>query len=138
MAYCTKQQMIDRFKEAELIQLTDIDSVGVINDSVLDQAIDDAMHEINSYLSKYTLPLSVVPAVLVRKSCDITRYFLYDDAATDEVSKRYDSAIKFLLNVSKGLISLGADAAGDKPSSTSTATFKSDPKTFSRSDSGFL
>jgi len=106
MAYCTKQDMIDRFSEQELIQLTDINGLALIDDVVLNQAISDAEAEINGYLAKYTLPLVTVPPVLVRLSCDIARYFLYDDMATDQVIKRFDAALKYLLSVAKGQVAL--------------------------------
>ncbi|NOR70973.1 MAG: DUF1320 domain-containing protein [Methylomarinum sp.] len=138
MPYCTRQDMIGRFSEEELIQLTDNDNLDVIDDSVLNLAIDDAGAEIDGYLAKYDLPLTTVPAVLVRLCADIARYFLYDDAAPERVKDRYDAAIKFLLNVSKGTISLGPDESGDIPVTNDSAEMTSGGRVFTRSDNGFL
>lgn len=133
MPYCTRQNLIDRFGEQELIQLTDRDNLGVISDAVLNQAISDADAEINGYLTAYTLPLATVPANLVRIACDVTRYYLYDDAVTEQVKTRYDSAIKYLVQVARGLISLGPDTAGTVAATTNnSAEFASSPSVFGR------
>lgn len=118
MSYCTRQNMIDRFTEQELIQLSDRDNLGVIDDAVLTQSILDADAEINSYLSRYTLPLANVPANLVRMACDIARYYLYDDAIIDTVKIRYDQAISYLMQVAKGNITLGPDVNGESLEAT--------------------
>jgi phage gp36-like protein len=133
MAYCTKQNLIDRFREDELIQLTDEAGAGVINDTVLNQAIGDADGEINSYLAgRYTLPLASVPEVLVLKACDIARYYLYDEAVPDVVQKRYDNAIAWLKLVAKGDISLGLDGAGAEMDSTGSPEMHSAGSVFGR------
>lgn len=138
MPYCTKQDLIDRFGEDELIQLTDRANLGVIDDTVLNQAIADADAEINGYLANYSLPLTTVPTVLVRGACDIARYFLYDDAATEQVTKRYEAVLKFLGQVAKGVISLGIDASGNKPTPSDGAVMESGGRVFGRNDNGFL
>jgi len=110
MPYCTKQDLIDRFAESELIQLTDRSNSGLIDDTVLNKAIADADAEIDSKLkNRYTVPLSPTPDILNLKACDIARYFLYEDSPTDHVTKRYDDAIKFLKEVRDGKESLGVD-----------------------------
>lgn len=138
MPYCTKQDMIDRFSEQELIELTDRDNLGDINDTVIAQAIDDASAEIDGYLVKYTLPLVVVPRVLIRANCDIARYFLYDDEASEQVIRRYEAIIKYLTQVSKGVINIGPDASGEKPQANDGAIVQSGGRIFGRSDNGFL
>ncbi|HHO59909.1 MAG TPA: DUF1320 domain-containing protein, partial [Thiotrichales bacterium] len=89
--------MIDRFGNDEMIQLTDRSMAGVIDDTVLNRALEDADGEINGYLgSRFTTPVSPVPTTLLRIACDMARYYLYDDNATDQVTKRYNDSIKFL------------------------------------------
>ncbi|MCL7422522.1 MAG: DUF1320 family protein [Methylobacter sp.] len=138
MPYCTKQDLIDRFGEAELIQLTDRANLGVINDTVLDQAISDAGAEIDGYLSKYSLPLATVPTVLVRGCCDIARYYLYDDMVPDLIAKRYDAVIRFLAQVAKGTIGIGPDTDGAVPEANNSAVMESGGRIFGRSDKGFI
>lgn len=141
MPYCTRQQMIDRFGEPELIQLTDNGPIaqGVIDDTVLNGAIDDASAEVDGYLAgRYDLPLSVVPTVLTRIACDITRYYLYDDAVPDRVEKRYDDAVKFLRSVGKGEISLGVDSGGAEAQPADMAEMQTGGRIFGRDDNGFV
>lgn len=107
MAYSTRQDFVDRFGVIELLQLVDRNRDDVEDAGVLDQAIGDAAAEIDGYLvSKYQLPLVAVPAVLVRLSCDIVRYRLFDSRALDEVRARYTDAVKYLVNVSQGIVQL--------------------------------
>lgn len=140
--YCSKQGMIDRFGQNELIQLTDRGDlpVGAIDDTVLNKALDDADSVINGYLaSRYALPLATVPTTLERISADIGRFFLYDDQAPERIEKAYDKAIAFLKDVSKGVASFGADAAGNKPESSDLAEMQSGGRVFERgTSSGFI
>ena len=108
MPYAVRQDYIDRFGIAELVQLVDRDQDDVEDPGVLDQAIADAGAEIDGYLSaRYALPLATTPAVLVRICCDITRYRLYDNRATEEVRVRYTDAVRYLTSIAGGVVQLG-------------------------------
>lgn len=115
MAYCTQQDMIDRYGEEELIQLTDRDQLNAINATVLGAAIDDATGTMDAYLgTRYTLPLATVPAVLKRIGCDIARYLLHGNEAPDSVADRHGAAIEFLQAVAKGDLDLAVgETSGD-------------------------
>ena len=135
MTYATKQDLIDRFGETELAQLTDRASGAAIVDAVLDRALADADAEINSYISvNHVLPLSPVPANLVRVAGDVARYYLYEDRVTEQVKARYDDAIAFLKNVASGKASLGVDSAGAAPAPAQTVQFPPSQKVFARED----
>jgi phage gp36-like protein len=114
MPYAARQDLIDRFGEQEIIQLTDKANppAGVIDQAVLDSVSADADGVIDSYIaSRYTLPLAAAPKILVRYACDITRYFLYGDQPGEAQRRAYDDAIKFLRSVADGTVSLGLDSA---------------------------
>ncbi|GGI81688.1 hypothetical protein GCM10007978_19420 [Shewanella hanedai] len=139
--YATSGQMIARFGEDELISLTDRDgSVGGIASNVLDVAIKDATALINGYLAgRYTLPLATPPAMLERLCCDIARYGLYDNGASEQVSKRFDDAVRFLEMVAAGKITLGITTQGGSPVSNDLPTIESDGAVFNRRNStGFI
>lgn len=138
MSYCTLPDLIDRYGEAELIQLTDRERVGEINAEVIARAISDADGEIDSYLSKYPRPISPVPKVLVRVACEITRFYLYDDDAPEQIEKRYFNATKFLQGVARGEISIGVDDTGAAPETSNDAEMVSGGNVFNRSDTGFI
>ncbi len=131
--YATRQAMIDRYGEPELIQLTDRTRTGAIDDTVLDQAIADAGHEIDGYLAvRFALPLSHTPPVLTRAACDIARYRLYDDASPDEVRNRYTDAVKWLAAIARGFVSLGMPPAEAPSSSGAAVLISGDARKFSR------
>ncbi len=140
MSYCTKQNLIDRYGEDELIQRTDRAGLGVIDDTVLDRCIADADGEIDGYLSpKYGAPLAVVPKVIERIACAITRYYLYDDSVTDQVAALYKDAIAFLKGVANGTVSIGIDAVGAEPvKSGDTVQMDSGGRIFGRDDTSFI
>lgn len=111
MAYTTQQDMIDRFGQQELIQLTDRSNTGAIDSVVLGRAMDDADAEIDGYLAvRYTLPLASPPTVLVRIASDIARYHLYDDVVPDQPKERYENAIRFLRAIADGKVDIGVPA----------------------------
>ena len=133
MTYATQQHMIDRFGQAEVIELTDRASLGAIDATVLARALEDADAEINGYLAtRYTLPLSPVPLTLTRLAADMARYYLYDDQVPDVVRARYQDAIKFLRHVADGVVSLGPDAAHAMPAEASGPSFTAPDRVFTR------
>lgn len=133
MSYATQQHMVDRFGDTELVQLTDRTNAGYIGTAVLNQAIADADTEINGYLAgRYALPLTSTPPVLITYACDIARYRLYDDRASEQVTKRYNDALKFLQMVAKGDISLGLDTSGTPPPSSGGPTVEAAERVFTR------
>lgn len=135
MTYATKQDLIDRFGQTELAQLTDRTNGTTIDDTVVGKALADADAEIDGYLaSRYTLPLSPVPLTLVRLAGDIARYYLYEDRVTEQVKSRYDDAVKWLVNVSRGVVQLGVDSAGTPPAVADTVQFPASQKVFARED----
>lgn len=116
MAYVTQQDLIDRFGLEEIRELSDRNDTGVIDAAVVSRAIGDVQAQIDSYIgARYTLPLTVVPEVLKRVACDLTRYQLYDIKVPDNVETRYQEHLKFLADVSKGTATLGTDTSNTEP-----------------------
>lgn len=114
MSYAARADMESRFKLEELIQLTDRARTGVLNESVLNQALSDAQAVIDGYLrTAGVLPLANVPPELVRVCCDLARFFLHGDRVTPVVQQRRDEAMSWLRDVAAGRASLVLDAAGN-------------------------
>jgi phage gp36-like protein len=113
VTYATQSDLVTRFGDTELIQLTDRQgTVGEIDSAVVDRALLDADAEIDGYLAaRYALPLASVPRLVLGAACDIARYRLYDDRATEQVTRRYEDAIKLLKLIAEGKVQLGLDAA---------------------------
>lgn len=108
---------------------------------VVQRALQDADDTINGYISaRYTLPMAPVPAVLARVACELARFYLYDDQVTDLIKDRQAANIKWLGEVSKGMVSLGADAvSGVQPVSSAGAELVTSVSVWKRDRSqGFL
>ena len=112
MTYATQQDLIERFGEQELAQLSDRANGSVIDAAVLGRALADADAEINSYLGRrYVLPLAPVPAVVPRLAADMARYYLYDERVTEAVAQRYKDAVRLLRDMASGAVRLDGGAA---------------------------
>lgn len=138
MTYATQQNLIDRFGERELIQLTDRDGLGVIDATVINRALTDADAQINGYLAaRYTLPLTVpLPTILERLACDIARYALHEDRVTEIVDARYRDAIALLRDVSAGRAELGLSSTANRPASSSLSIMSAADPVWKRENSG--
>lgn len=111
MAYATVADLIARFGEEELIQLTDRAGAHAVDGAIAQRALDDASAEMDGYLAvRYQLPLPTVPTLLARIACDVARYRLWEDHASDEVRRRYEDSRRLLEAIAKGLVSLGLPA----------------------------
>lgn len=140
MTYASQQNLTDRFGEDELIQLSDRANTGLINSTVVARALADADAEINGYLStRYTLPLSSVPEVLVVIACNIARYRLDNRDPREDIVTRYKDAIKYLKDVVSGEGSLGVDSSNARPATNNSVQMSSTKPVFRRADSeGFI
>lgn len=141
MNYATVQDMIDRYGEPEMIQLTDPDILAV-QTAKAQRALDDAQAFADSFVGRvYRLPLPgcskpapqpgnphavhmVAPPQLTRVVCDVARYYLYSDLAPEhEVYLRYKAAERELGQIAEGKAVLacpwggvpGTLVAGDAP-----------------------
>jgi len=124
MAYATKADLQQRITDAKLVQLTDFDNTGEIDDARISTALNLASATIDSYTSgRYTLPLVVSDQV--KDIClTIAEFKLYEGRqliATPRgfeahpVADAYDRAIGFLKDVAAGRASL------DQPGKTQAA-----------------
>ncbi len=154
MDYATVPDMIARFGEAELIQLTDPDEQAQVKTARVDTMLGDAQAFVDGYVGKvYQLPLAgcakpapepgnpaavqmVAPPVLTRLVCDVARYYLYDDLAPEhEVYIRFKAATKSLESIAAGDVKLscpwggvpGASLTGDEPG-TGEVLFEFSPR----------
>jgi len=137
VTYVTKQQLIDRFGEKELIQLTDRSNVppSTVNDTAVSGAIGDAEALVDGYVGKtYQLPLSAVPIGLTRTSADIARYYLHGKAADKDgpVHRAYLEAIAYLKDVSRGLIQLDAEGIAPAAAGGGLIRAKTGDRVFTR------
>lgn len=127
MAYAVVSDMTARFGEAEMIQLTYVASDGddgpAVNAATIGLAIESASGQMDMYLgARQALPLTGLStgqtADLTRLCCDIARYRLWDDRASDEVRARYEDAIRVMEMIATGKLTLIPDnMSSDTPAS---------------------
>jgi phage gp36-like protein len=129
--YGSLAAMINQFGERVLIDLTDRDDTGFIDEARIAQALTDAGSAMDVYIAaRYPLPLPTTPPVLNNLVLDIARYKL--DIQPDEaVTKRHDDAIRVLSLIAKGEVSLGMPPESE-PESIDTAEITSAGSVFSR------
>lgn len=148
MPYASVQDMIDRFGQVELVQLTDPDQIAV-QPQRAQRALDDAQAFANGLLAQaYRLPLAgcrkpaptpqnprateqAPPPQLVRIVCDVARYYLYDELAPEhEVALRYKAACAELRAIADGKAQLTCPWGG-APGETLTSGALGDGQVYS-------
>jgi len=138
MPYATVFDLVSRFGARELIQITDRSEppVDAIDETVAGKALEDAAGVIDGYIRvRYSLPIEQPPALLVDIACDLARYRLYADRATDEVRRRNDAAMSMLRDLGAGRAKL--DIAGVEASAApSQVLIDLPPRNFTRDTMG--
>ena len=138
MSYAAPQDIINRYPNRDLVQLTNEDPTATtVNDAPLQQALTDASSEIDTYLeARFALPLSDPPAVLNRLACDIAMYRLQSLRPLhdlEDARRRYDDAIAMLSKVAAGELTLGLATDNQEPPAAGDAEGTQGPvRTFSR------
>lgn len=114
MAYCTLQELKDRYSEALLVEISDRADAptGAVDTALIDRAIADADALIDGYLKpRYALPLATVPRLVTDLSLRISIYFAHARVADDKIVRDYQDALKTLAQISSGAIQLDVDGA---------------------------
>lgn len=105
--YASVADMVARFGETEVLELTDQEHTGEINEAVAERALRDAAAEIDGYLAaRYRLPVTDTPRLLSLLCTDIARYRLQKGVSTDQARERYEDAVVKLRGIAKGEINL--------------------------------
>jgi phage gp36-like protein len=138
MSYAAPQDMINRYPNRDLVQLTNDDPAATtVNTAVLQQALADASAEIDGYLGgRFTLPLTDPPEVLNRVASDIAMYRLQALRPLHDVAdarQRYDDAVAMLARVASGELTLGIAADGNETATAPEAeVVEGPPRVFNR------
>ena len=128
MPYATRDDLTERFGEAEIAQRERMLPPGAI-----ERALSDAGQDVDGYLAgRYAVPVVPVPETLVRLVCDIARYRLLGDAASPDVRSRYQDAISALRDIGAGRSRLADAAPIAAASESATVEIVSSPRVFGR------
>ena len=132
VSYAVLQDLIDRYGASELTALTDRTGTGSPDPTVTGTALDDATMTIDSFLAgRYLLPLQTVPPVVTLWCCNIARFLLWKDQASDAVTTLYKAAISSLVLVQAGKMTLEANAI-EVPENGETIVVEGAPRQFDR------
>lgn len=116
--YANVQDMVARFGDLEVIQISDRNADGQIDDDVVEVALADATAEIDAYLGRFRQPFDETPPILKRLCCDIARYRLVATSGvliTEEIRNRYKIDVLDLLKaLARGDVQLGVDSSGEQ------------------------
>ena len=89
---------------------------------IIELALEDASLEMDSYIRIHNkLPLNITviySSPLLRKNGDIARWILAKSHPSEEITERYEIALKYLTGLSNGSVRLPSEDTTDSPSST--------------------
>lgn len=114
MTYATYDDLVTRFGEMKLTQLTDraTPPARCPDKGVIEAALADATETIDGYAAgRYLTPLSPVPAPVCRWCADIAFYYLHTGTGKvpDDVRKMFEDALAGLKDMAKGVIVFQAE-----------------------------
>ncbi len=108
--YASVADLIERFGETEIVELTDLENTGAVDNAMAEQALTDAGAEIDGYLAaRYRLPVTDTPRLLSLLCTDIARYRLQKGVTTEQARQRYEDAVTKLKAIARGEINLPLD-----------------------------
>ena len=104
MPYATQNDLIARYGAQEVAGISDYDATGEGDDAAVSTALADASVEMDAYIANsHALPLlKPYPSLLVRLCCELARYALYKDKASESVRTGREDAIALLRRIASG------------------------------------
>lgn len=134
--YCTLADILNQIPEETVIQLTDDDNLGVVDQVKVDEAIANAGAVIDGYCSaRYLIPFETVPPIIKPIAVDLVIYNLYArrvETMPEVRAANQKNATKLLVDISTGKIMLGSMAATAATSQQQSPQITSNPRIFSR------
>jgi phage gp36-like protein len=135
MPYNDQSDILGEISNETLIQLTDDENLGVVDDAKVTQALTRADAEVDGYCGKrYQVPFAPVPDFVKALALDIAVYNLFSrrENVPENRQRRRDAAVKNLELISKGVVTLGLQEPAP------AATFSSaEPEVISGGDRQF-
>ncbi|MFZ4857910.1 MAG: phage protein Gp36 family protein [Desulfuromonadaceae bacterium] len=110
-----------------LIQLTDSDNIGVVDEVAVDRVITAVCGEIDDLLrARYTVPFAACPIIIRSIAISIAAHKLYGLKKSfprpESVKDDFTNSMKLLTSISTGTIKLGVPSAGGEIPTAPTST----------------
>lgn len=130
MSYADVDELVRRYGENTILQLTDDTRSGQIKREAAETALADAQAEIDGYLIRYKLPFQAAPRILTVYCCDIAVYRLATGMRqlTEDMQSRYDAAVAFLKQVAAGRAALSGLPDAPQPPTGDAVVFNEPQK----------
>lgn len=112
--YNTRTDIQGEVPEEVLVQLTDDNGTGVVEESVVTLALVKSAGEVDGYCaSRYVVPFAAPPAFVKALDLDIAIYHLFSrrENVPENRKERYKNAVRALERIARGEISIGAPTA---------------------------
>lgn len=135
MSYASRQQMLERYGQDELVQLTDRDQpgTGAIVEAVLERALQVADGVVDGYVgTRYPVPLTLVPPVISTIAAALARWTLYGRVKPEAVESEFREAMRQLRDLADGRMTLGVPAGDEPRKPTADVQFNDTPRVFAR------
>lgn len=133
MSYATVAAFKARVSDRIVTQLASEDGQ-TVDDSVIQQALDDAAGVIDGYLAKVTADHRPADAILTPYAVDIALYRLArrrPGLEVENIKAGHDEAVRFLTRIAEGKLS-GAGGDGLSPSGAGSIAADGPEATFTR------
>ena len=128
MAYLELQDLLDELGEDKLVQLSDNDDIGEVNEARVNKAIQHAQGVFDAYArARYSIPVPSTPMVKTL-NLDIAVFHLFKSRSTATKDNVYevrknanDDAIKLLTAINQGKAALDIPAAEETITNPATS-----------------
>lgn len=107
--YSTEDDLKNYVPESQLIEITDDNNLGQIDEDKLTDALRRAQNYIDSFLrGRYDLPLTTIPESIRDLSIKLSAYFLFKRSLLvtlpEPVKEDYEDATTYLKEIQKGKV----------------------------------
>lgn len=107
MPYATLSDLVARYGEQELLELTDRELIGQMNSPVVQAALDAADAAIDGYLAaRYAVPVTPPPLLLRTLAEDLAWHRLHGKAEVASVRQAAEAALRVLRDLATGTAAL--------------------------------
>jgi phage gp36-like protein len=141
MIYATPADLESYLGTEAYERLCDRDDSGAVDVADVEENLANASSLADSYIAKWIPELiaaAATPHALKQHVMNLAVYLIAGDNATEDMRKRYEDALKWLLQVSRGDASLGIPPVDEDGDTGGVARVVSNPRRLARANTAGL